>query len=173
MGELFKSRAGYFQFTSDWAKKIYSNGAPDIELEGSVTIHPNISVWSNLNYVWKTGHSTAFANATHLDLGTLSLGVNLMTPSKWSSTLVYIGLGISGAYVDTKDHTAYLPINTSKLGVGCVAKLGIFIPCIKHVFLNPFFDYYYQPIHTTNSAHHSTVDMGGFRTGLGIGYSFH
>ena len=166
-------RAGYFQFTSDWAKKIYSNGTPDIELEGSVRIHSNISVWSNFNYVWKAGHSTAFANGTHLDLGTLSLGVNLMTPFKRSSALVYVGLGISGAYVHTKDHTAYLPTNTSKLGVGCVAKLGVFIPCIKHIFLNPFFDYYYQPIHTRNSANHSTVDMGGFRTGLGIGYSFH
>ena len=166
-------RAGYFQFTSNWAKKIYGKGIPDIELEGSVKIHPNISLWSNLNYVWKAGHSTVFANGTHLDLGTLSLGANLMTPFKRSATLVYVGLGISGAYVHTKDHTAYLPTDTSKLGVGCVAKLGIFISCIKHVFLNPFFDYYYQPIHTRNSSNHSTVDVGGFRTGLGIGYSFY
>ncbi len=166
-------RAGYFQFTSDWGRKIYGNGAPDIELEGGVRIHPNISLWSNLNYVWKTGHSTAFANGTHLDLGTLSLGVNLTTPFKRSSTLVYVGLGISGAYVHTKDHTVYLPTNTSKLGFGCVAKLGILTPCIKHFFLNPFFDYYYQPIHTRNSADHSSVDVGGFRTGLGIGYNFY
>ena len=164
-------RAGYFQFTSQSAQKIYGSGAPDIELEGSIKMYPNLSVWSNLNYVWKTGHSTAFADAAHLDLGTLSIGLNLLIPFEWSS--IYLGLGISGAYVHTKDHTSYLPTTTSKLGVGGVAKFGILIPCIRHFFLNPFFDYYYQPIRTRDSARYSSIDLGGFRAGIGIGYSFY
>ena len=36
-------RAGYFRFTSHSARKIYGNGAPDIELEGSIKVHSKVS----------------------------------------------------------------------------------------------------------------------------------
>ena len=166
----FQARAGYFHFANSWAKKIYGNGAPDIEIEGSIKVHPYISMWSNLNYVWKNGYSTEFSNCTHLDLGTLSLGANFVASQ--ASRSLYFGLGISGAYAHTKDHTSYLPANTSHLGIGCVVKFGAFFSCPKQLFLNPFFDYYYQPIHARNSAIHDSINLGGFRIGLGIGYHF-
>ena len=97
-----QARAGYFQFTSHSAQKIYGAGAPDIELEGSVRLHPHLSLWSNLNYVWKRGHSTPLDNTTHLDLLTLSIGANAMTSIRWSFTFIYLGLGLSGAYVHSK-----------------------------------------------------------------------
>lgn len=165
-------RAGYFQFTSNWAQEIYGAGAPDIELEGSVKLHPYLSLWGNLNYVWKGGDSTPFENTTHLDLVTLSLGANAMAPLGCSFTFIYLGFGISGAYVHTKDESPYLPTHTSKFGVGCVGKFGFLVFCSKHFFVNPFFDYYYQPIHARNTGIHSQVNLGGFRTGLGVGYQF-
>ena len=81
-------RAGYFGFTSDWPRKIYGNGAPDFEIEGSLKIAPCAFFWSNLNYTWKQGNSTEFSNHTHLDLTTLSAGFNLATPILRSPTLL-------------------------------------------------------------------------------------
>ena len=167
-----QARAGYFQFTSHSAQKIYGTGAPDIELEGSVKLHPYLVLWSNLNYVWKGSHSTPLDNNTHLDLLTLSIGANAMTSVRWSFTFIYLGLGLSGAYVHTKDESSYLPTNTSRFGVGCVGKFGLLVFCTKHFFVNPFFDYYYQPISAKSSAAYSSVNLGGFRTGLGLGCQF-
>jgi hypothetical protein len=167
-----QARAGYFQFTSRSVRKIYGTGAPDIELEGSVKLHPYLALWSNLNYVWKGGHSTPLDNNTHLDLLTLSIGANAITSIKWSFTFIYLGLGLSGAYVHTKDESSYLPTNASRFGVGCVGKFGLLVFCTKHFFVNPFFDYYYQPISAKSSATYSSVNLGGFRTGLGLGYQF-
>ena len=165
----YQARVGYFHFADSAAKRIYGNGAPDIELEGGLKVHPNLFLWGNLNYVWKNGHSTQFSNSTHLDLATLSLGVNLVASAQNRSRSLYLGLGISGAYVHTKDHTSYLPENSSKLGIGCVVKFGALIFCPKRLFLNPFFDYYYQPIDARSSAIHHSVNLGGFRIGLAIG----
>ncbi|MDR3623608.1 MAG: hypothetical protein P4L16_00505 [Chlamydiales bacterium] len=169
-----QTRVGYFHFTNHTVQKIYGYGASDIELEGSIKIHPNVSLWSNISYIWKNGHSTALVNNTHLDIGTLSMGMNLLTPLRYFSSFLYFGLGISGAYIHTRDETTYLPTNTSKFSIGGVAKFGIFIPlpCNKQFFLNPFFDYYYQPVDTKSSSTYSQVDVGGFRVGLGGGYNF-
>ena len=168
-----QARVGYFGLTSSWPREIYGCGAPDFEIEGGINLTPCAFYWSNLNYVWKQGHSTEFSDHTHLDLAVLSTGFNLATPILDSSTLLYLGLGISGACVHTSDHSAYLPAHTTRFGVGFVAKSGVSIPCTTHLFVNPFFDYYYQPIHAQSDGVHSRVDMGGFRVGLGFGYHFY
>jgi hypothetical protein len=165
-------RAGYVGFTSNWFQTIFGHGSLDLEIEGSIKIAPCAFFWSNLNYTWKNGNSTLYSNHTHLDLAILSTGFNLATPILRSSTLLYFGLGISGACVHTSDHSSFLPKHTTRFGVGLAAKSGFFIPCPYRLFLNPFFDYYYQPIHARSSGVHSSVDVGGFRTGLGIGYCF-
>ncbi len=165
-------RAGYFGLTSSWPRSIYGNGSVDLEVEGSIKLASSASFWTNLNYTWKNGHSTLFSHSTRLDLATLSAGFNLSTPVGSSPTRIYFGLGASGALAHTSDQSPFLSRHNTRFGVGFVAKSGFLIPCPHRLFVNPFFDYYYQPINARNNGVHRSINLNGFRTGLGLGLCF-
>jgi hypothetical protein len=55
----------------------------------------------------------------------------------------------------------------SKWAVGGVLKTGIYYTVCERIFIDFFVDYLYQPV----SFHHR-VDVGGFKTGVGVGVKF-
>jgi hypothetical protein len=166
-GGTVQARAGYFYFANHAAREIYHTGTPDVEIEGSLSINRRFTPWMNINYVWKEGRSEALSDKTELKMGTLSLGVKRYFERKF-----YLGLGLSAAYLHLEDDSPYLPKTTRRWGAGVVGKSGWLIQLNKCLFLDLFFDYYYQPMHARSSLSTHHVDVGGFRTGGGIGSRF-
>lgn len=72
-----------------------------------------------------------------------------------------------------KDQTDYLFKKTVRLSPGCVGKVGLLFQTRSRFLVDLFFDYYYQPTAVQkSSSSDSSVNLGGFRTGVGIGYCF-
>jgi len=165
-------RAGVFGFADHIARKIYGRTAPDVELQGDILIHCLFNPWINANFVWKEGRSGGLHDKTDLKLGTLSVGSNLVFPCHQSSVQFYLGPGLSTAYLRTRDRTKHLPRKTERWSIGAVGKSGLLIHLGRAVLLDLFFDYYYQPVRTRSSLKEREIDIGGFRTGGGLGWEF-
>jgi len=169
-GDL-RIRVGVFGFTSRTARKIYGGAAPDIELQGDFYVRSFFNPWINVNYVWKEGKSEGLKDKTYFQLGTLSIGFNLLFPH-YKFFQFYIGPGFSSAYLHTTDRSNYLPKTTGRFSVGVVGKGGFLIPLYRNLVLDLFFDYYYQPVRTRSSLSERQINVGGFRTGGGLGWKF-
>jgi len=167
-----EGRGGYFRFANSTAREIYNGGTPDVEIEGLVFIHRYFTPWVNANYVWKKGRSEGLSDKTTLKMGTLSLGSKILFPKLDSRVRGYLGMGCSGEYVHLHDHAEYLSSKTIRWGVGAVGKSGVLIDIKQKILLDLFFDYYYCPIKTRHSLSADSLNLGGFRTGGGIGYTF-
>jgi hypothetical protein len=173
-------RAGYFYFIDENAREIYDNGTIDLEIENNIWWTHYNSFWVNFNFIWANGQSELFLTASNVNIATLSGGIKGFFPIKSSyiealqpyyidEVEVYLGVGFAAAIIWTNDQTAFLPNQTVRFSPGVAAKFGFLIHLGKNFFLDPFFDYYYQP---TTTRQNNTVDIGGFRTGAGIGYLF-
>ncbi len=80
---------------------------------------------------------------------------------------LYLGLGINNALVYVHNHDDYVKKHVRKDWIGGVAKLGIYIEPINHLFVDVFADYLYQEIHFA-----SWQQIGGLKVGCGIGFCF-
>ena len=165
-------RGGYFRFANHSARKIYHQGTPDIELQGDLFFYTFFNPWINVNYVWKEGRSNPLSNKTELQLATMSLGSNMQFFRYRSLLKCYLGIGFSTAYLHLHDHSTDLPHHMHRWSIGVVGKSGFFVNFYRHLFLDLFFDYYYQPVRTTSTLSESQINLGGFRTGAGLGYLF-
>lgn len=164
-----QARAGYFHFANETARKIYHRGTPDVELEVAALINRCFIPWVNVNYVWRDGSSEGLHQKTELKMGTASLGAKMLLTYP---VHFYLGLGVASAYLHLHDHSPDLPQITTRWSVGGVGKVGYFIHLHKDLFLDLFFDYYYQPVKTRSSLPEDSINLGGFRTGGGIGWFF-
>lgn len=167
-----EARGGYFRFANSDAREIYRDGTPDVELEGFFFANRHFMPWINANYVWREGRSEAVHNKTEMKMGTGSIGAKVRFPARPSSAYFYLGLGLSAAYLHLWDHSSFLPHVTTRWSVGCVGKGGILIYIYRNLFTDLFFDYYYQPMKTRSSLPQNSLNLGGFRTGGGVGWSF-
>ena len=138
----------------------------DYELEIGKIFLKNYEIWTNLSWVSTTGHTQRFHSKTHFNNLNFSLGGKYIFPI-YKRINLYLGLGINGAFVHVHNHSPYVKRNVHKNGVGGIAKLGCYFEPIDHLFLEVFTDYLYQSIRFENSA-----QIGGFKTGGGIGFCF-
>lgn len=166
----FEVRGGYFRFANSTARKIYGEGAPDVELEGIVFVNRYFNPWVNTNYIWKEGKTQALSSKTDLKMGIFSFGTKFFIPYR-AAIRFYLGVGPCGAYLQVHDHSSFVREKTVRWGYGVVGKSGLFFGN-RHLFLDLFFDYYYLPIRTRSSASENSIDLGGFRVGGGLGYIF-
>lgn len=164
-------RGGYFRFANHTARKIYHQGAPDVELQGDFFIQTFCNPWINVNYVWREGRSIPLSDKTKLKLATMSIGNNMQFPFFTPHLKFYLGVGLSTAYLHLHDYSNHLPEHTHRWSIGVVGKSGFFTS-FNHFLLNLFFDYYYQPVRTSSTLSERQLNVGGFRTGLGLGYLF-
>lgn len=164
----WQARAGYLRFSNALAQGIYSQGAPDFEVEGRVYLNSVCWLWHNLNASWQHGFSQGLGNSSHIAMGIYSLGPSIHFPCLRNVHCI-LGGGISGGYIHTIDITHYLPQKNSSWSIGAVFKTG-FIIQKPQGSMEAFADYYYQPVYGTQSNNH--FDMGGLRIGIGLGYIF-
>jgi outer membrane protein W len=162
-------RGAYFQFANQVAKDIFSNGMPCLQLEYSRDFNPYLRVWINGDYSIKEGNSLNVGNNTTLQMGTLSIGPKFFYKDK-DDIAPYVGVGLIGAWIYTNDESEYLGQNTHRGSAGIVGKFGLRYSPYKNILIDCFFDASYQPVTTAygNAIDISTINLGGYKTGLGI-----
>ena len=168
-----KIKAAYAAFASSRVKDIYSSGAPYVQLESSFHYKKFLQFFTGVDYLIKRGFSSEYENKTVLQIATLSLGPKI-TFSKWKRIEPYLGLGLSLGWIHTRDHSPYVDAATNTFSAGVVTKSGLKYSLKKGLFFDFFFDYNYQPIHSEYepAAPNTTINVGSYKVGLGVGYDF-
>lgn len=169
-GEL---RVSGYHPTSEKFRRIYDEWIPQYQLEGSGELDENWKVWGNVAWLQKRGESEGLHNKTTLHLIPLSLGVKRVFCCNDLFSL-YLGAGVSYAFLHIHDDSHYVIKHTSKRAWGAIFKSGIYVPISECFYLNLFTDYLYQPFHFSH--HHGSprverhsINAGGWSVGLGVG----
>jgi hypothetical protein len=171
---FFEAKAGYFYPTSHRFRDIYSKGNGIYGVELNVKAYDWLYIFASGNYFVKNGHSTAEKHRTKVTLVPLALGLEYV---RWHRCLgVYAGLGVTGTYLNTDDHSHYVIHSVSKWGVGGIAKLGLLVDIHKRLYLDLFTNYYYARIHFHDTHGgklvRNTANVGGLAAGGGLGFRF-
>ncbi len=161
----FQVRVDAFFPASDRFRHIYGTVAPSYEVEASRKLNSFIDIWANFDWFFKHGEAGCHTS-TEITVANGSFGIKF--PFKISKHVkVYVGLGptFAGVWLENKTHCDHKHI--SKFSFGGIAKSGFIFSLNKHVFFDLFADYFYQPVH-----YKKHVNVGGLRTGLGLGYKY-
>ena len=159
-------RTAAFFPSSHRFREIYGNAAASYQLETSTQFHPYLATWTNVDWVPKSGRSIGLHDYTRVNIVNLGLGLKVPYQVNDKSS-VYFGLGPSLGGIWIRNHTHCIKKRASKALFGGVAKAGIHYFFTESFFVDVFIDYLYEPVHFDTH-----MNIGGLKTGLGIGYSF-
>ncbi|MBA3956852.1 MAG: hypothetical protein H0X51_00445 [Parachlamydiaceae bacterium] len=122
--------------------------------------------WVNFDWFTKHGRSEGLKDPTRVSAANISLGIRL--PYHFCDQVTgYVGIGPSLGRIWVKNDSYCSHEKVSKLVIGGVLKSGILYFINDCIFIDLFADYLYQPVHFETH-----VDIGGFKTGAGLGIKF-
>lgn len=157
-------RGALFFPSSSLFKEIYGNTGGCIQLEADTSFCGGWGIWSNLDWLSKKGKSVGFKDPTRVSLSTIGLGVKY-SYDFFSCYSLYLGVGPTLGTIWLKNKPFHHTEKVCKTTVGALVKTGVLYNLNERFFLDVFVDYLYQPMHFEKH-----VNVGGFKTGAGIGY---
>lgn len=162
-------RTAAFFHSSERFRNIYGNVSGSYQLETSTKWNECncFETFANFDWFSKHGRSKGFKDKTRVNIANISVGIKF--PYQLSQCFTaYVGIGPSFSRISIKNHGHCCNHQkVSKLAVGGLLKSGIYYFFNKCVFVDLFVDYLYQPVHFKRH-----VDIGGLKTGIGIGVKF-
>lgn len=159
-------RSAAFFHSSKRFREIYGNVGCSYQLEASTYLCSCLDGWANLDWFSKHDKPKACPGNTRVSIANISLGVKYPY-QLCENYIAYVGIGPSLSEVWLKNHSQCEHERVSKVAFGGVLKTGIYCFITCDIFLDLFIDYLYQPIHFDKQ-----VDIGGLKTGVGIGMQF-
>lgn len=175
--------AAYFP-SGDFIKKHFGNAHACFQLEASVRFMENFALWSNLDWLSRRGDRYHFKKPVpseilifpinkfrRLSIANWSIGLNYIydVDEKWT---VYTGLGPCFGKVWLNKKGGLATQGKSKLAVGAVFKLGFYWAITEVIFIDFFIDYLYQTVRFNKHINKKSINLSGFKPGLGIGMNF-
>lgn len=160
--------AAVFQ-TSKHFREHYGSVLPSyqIELRTTPCFYPCWENWANYDYSTKKHQVRHCCDGkSKIEIHNFSLGVDYVFNSCGNFDF-YVGLGPALAVVKLKNHSCFFKKKKVNNPFGVVVKTGMRYYFFSRLFLDIFVDYLYQPVN-----YHHRVDLGGFKTGAGIGLQF-
>lgn len=166
-------RAGYYYPESNLMRKLYHSGGAEEEIEGAVEIYEDLSLFLNGNFFVRSGHSVGLETPTSVQIYPLSLGLKYnfhITPI----VDLYLGAAPTYTWAIFHDKSPYVQEKVHTSACGVVGKTGALFFFNQRLFFDLFFDYYYTNLSGPHSSGttSTSVNSGGFRTGLGCGVKF-
>lgn len=159
-------RSAAFFHSSERFREIYGNVGASYQLEASTKLYDCLDGWANFDWFSKHGKSEGFNDPTRVSIANISLGIKF--PYQFCEKFTaYIGIGPSLSRIWLKNKSQCGNEKVSKLVIGGVLKTGVYYFISRHVFIDVFVDYLYQPVHFETN-----VAIGGIKTGIGVGVKF-
>jgi hypothetical protein len=170
-------RADAFFHASKLFRKIYGDVGASYGVEASTTLGcwENFEGWVNFDWYCEHGRShvphhnkseKCRGSPTRIRIPNFSFGVKYVYQT-CGCFAPYIGVGPSFSRVRLKNKSFCTHEEVSKYAYGVLGKVGVYYYFNRCTFVDVFVDYLYQPVHF-----HKQIDVGGLKTGLGVGVIF-
>lgn len=160
-------RGGNLFPSSELLNDIYSGNKIEGELEATLWIPcTDLYLWTNINGLKKEGHFET-DEITTIEIYPISSGLKYLIPICGLFS-PYIGGGISYTWINTNNKLDSLKTHIHAKTYGGVIKSGIIINLTSQFFMDFYADYYFSKISSENTFE----EIGGLRTGAGIGIFF-
>ncbi len=168
-------RIGGYYPSNSRIHKVYGDGV-DYEIEWTrlgalnwtdIKILQCLDFWVNASYVSLHGHYGDYRQKTRLQMYPISFGFKHEFHLTENFSF-YAGFGGSYTFLKLGGRALFENGHSQNKGWGVVGKSGLLYKLWNGIFLDYFLDYSYTGI----SGGGSTVDFGGMRTGLGVGFGF-
>lgn len=153
-------------------RDIYGTVGADYEFEIRTTVFCCMEGWANFTWYPKHGSVGHCCGSSDLNIANFSFGL-MKSCSVCDCFRFYAGIGpvFGGVWVHNKLRSctglAKKKNKDAAFAVGGMVKTGILYYFTCNLFLDLFVDYFYEP-----AFFHRHVDVGGVRTGLGLGVAF-
>lgn len=157
-------RSAALLHTSESFRSIYGTVNPDFQIEASKTLSSPFELWGNLDYFYKDAGGDCCSS--DIQVGNFSIGVKYAY-SFYNNFDIYLGPGFSIGIICLSNKACCGDNNDSRVALGGVIKSGVRYYFLQRAFVDLFADYLYQPVN-----YKPTVDVGGFKLGIGLGLSF-
>lgn len=172
---LAELKGAYVLPAADRFRDIYHNAG---EFSGEVTVQlQEERPWfgfASVGVIPLQGKSIGFCTKTNATLVPLAAGLKYFLD--FNPGDLYIGLGVLGAHLKTKDHSSFVISPRSHWGVGGVAKLGFIFDLPCSWFVDLFSDYAFINVKFPNKficgVQSHKANVSHWTVGLGIGYRF-
>lgn len=180
--EIVLRGAGVYS-TSDRFKEIYSDWAPEVQIELAKRVWNNFYGWANVAYLWKGGRSEPFHDKTDVNLIPITFGIKYVLPITCDLS-AYIGGGAAYTILRVKDHSDYNYVkkHSNRYDWGGIIKSGVHYNISESFFIDVFVDYLFQYFSSHSSNGYSDdyyygdesngVNLSGLRVGGGLGFCF-
>ena len=170
----------YFRPSSHILREIYGKGWVDykVELNGPVSschwFWEKISVFGDVSYLHKTGHSLGGHYKTEITIVPISLGLKWVQPIG-CATRFYLGAAPRYFFLRIHDHLSVVKEKINKNGLGGMAITGFNFDLWKGLYLDLFVSYSFKNFSKPSTPHgvrgHS-LQVGGLDVGGGLGWTF-
>lgn len=159
-------RTAAFFHSSKRFRDVYGNVGCSYQLEASTHLYNCWDGWVNFDWFSKHRKLNKCHASTNVSISNISFGIKY--PYQFCERYIaYAGIGPSISRIWLRNKSRCEHEKVSKLAIGCLLKTGIYYFVTCDLFVDLFFDYLYQPIHF-----HHDVDIGGIKTGIGVGKQF-
>lgn len=172
---LVEVKGAYVLPAAHTFRDIYHNaGSCSAEVTGQFKQECSWFGFGSVGVVPLKGRSVGFCTKTHATIVPLAAGLKYFL--NYNPGDLYIGLGVLGAYLKTKDDSSYVISPRSKWGVGGVAKIGFIVDLPKSWFVDLFSDYAFVKVNFPNKfvcgVQSHKANISHWSLGLGLGYRF-
>ena len=164
-GLSVEGRVSAFFPLSQCFRDAYGDVGACYGIEVSKTFCKSYDAWVDADYFTKERYQDGCCSS-EVDIVNTSIGARYRFG--WTPCLTsYVGIGPGLSWLYFKNKSCCDEGSHTKLVAGLVVKTGIFYQFYKCYFVDLFVDYSYLPV-----KFESTIDIGGFKTGLGLGMRF-
>jgi hypothetical protein len=176
-----QGRVAYFYPLDDRMRKVYDkSGWAEYEIEVAAPLNlccdcsRDWDVFFNTSYYFKKGKSTCLHNHTDVSNWAFNFGVKRYF-DLCSCLRPYAGLGLGFAHVHFHDRSPFVKNKIDKCGFAFLVKSGVRYDINCNLFADVFFDYafnYFDFRKNRSCVSRNSIDTGGLKVGLGLGYQF-
>lgn len=171
---LLEMKAGYFFFASSEMRDVYSSGGFALELSGSCPIYNWLQIYGSMGYLQASGTSQGGDQSTTIWQLPIDLGLKPVFNIA-SFIQYYIAIGPRYFYVHQHNDSFFVDQNLGKSGIGFFANTGFNFFPTRHLFIDIFAEYAYEPVSFSSSKTNvfgSRIQVSPVVFGAGIGYAF-
>ncbi len=171
---LLETKGGYFFFASDKIRTVYPSGGFEFEISGSYPVWKFLHIYGSLGFLEAWGHSKNFHQST--TLWEIPIDIGLKPIFTLTSFLdYYFALGPRYFYAHQHNNSSYVDRNIGQSGIGLFANTGLNFIFKKHLLIDFFGEYAYEPTTfspSDSNVYSQSVQLSKFTFGTGIGFAF-